>query len=86
VKDVPKQEFLPRQEEPKKIEFELDDKKYKSTKEDEPEEEELDTPVLRRSVRERRKPKRYSPPDFRSNFSLSITNDDPRTVREVVNS
>jgi hypothetical protein len=33
-------------------------------------------------VRERR----HSPPDFRSNFSLYITDDDPRTVREAVNS
>jgi hypothetical protein len=36
-------------------------------------------------VRDRRQPERYSPPDFRSNFSLSITDDDPRTVREAVN-
>jgi hypothetical protein len=35
VKYVPKQEFLPSKEEPKKIEFELDDAKYESTKEDE---------------------------------------------------
>jgi hypothetical protein len=63
VKDVPKQEFLPRQEEHEKIEFELDDAKYESTKEEE-EEEEPHTQVLRRLVRERRKPERYSPPDF----------------------
>jgi hypothetical protein len=50
------------------------------------EEEEPHTPVLRRSVRERRKPKRYSPTDFHSNFSLSIIDDDPRKVREAVNS
>jgi hypothetical protein len=37
-------------------------------------------------VRERRQPERYSPPDFRSNFALSITDDDPKTVREAVNS
>jgi hypothetical protein len=37
-------------------------------------------------VRDKRKPERYSPPDFRSNFALSITDDDPRTVREAVNS
>jgi phosphoribosyl-AMP cyclohydrolase len=37
-------------------------------------------------VRDRRQPERYSPPDFRSNFSLSITDDDPRTIREAVNS
>jgi hypothetical protein len=41
---------------------------------------------LRRSVRERRLPERYTPSDFRSNFSLSITDDDPRTVREAVDS
>jgi hypothetical protein len=86
VKDVPKQEFLPRKEEPEKIEFELDDAKYESNEEDEAEEEEPHTPILRRSVRERRKPERYSPPDFHSNFSLSITDDDPRTVREAMNS
>jgi hypothetical protein len=41
---------------------------------------------LRRSVWERRQPKRYNPPDFHSNFSLSIINDDPITVREAVDS
>jgi hypothetical protein len=39
---------------------------------------------LRRPVRERRKLKRYTPPDFRSNFDLFIIDDDPRTVRKVV--
>ena len=42
--------------------------------------------MSRRSDRERRKPERYSPFSFCSNFSLSITNDDPKTVREVVDS
>ena len=37
-------------------------------------------------MRDIRKLERYSPPNFGSNFSLSITNDDPRTVREAVNS
>jgi hypothetical protein len=87
VKDVSKQEFLLRKEEPEKIELELDDAKSESSEEDEAEEEEEPhTLVLRRSVRERRKPERYSSPDFRSNFALSITDDDPRTVREAVNS
>jgi hypothetical protein len=89
VKDVSKQEFLPTQDKPEKIELELDDAKSKSSEEEEAEEEEKEephTPVLRRSVRDERKPERYSPPDFRSNFSLSITDDDPRTVREAVNS
>jgi hypothetical protein len=35
VKDVSKQEFLPRPEEPEKIELELDDAKSESSKEDE---------------------------------------------------
>ena len=41
---------------------------------------------MRRSLRDRRKPERYSPLDFCSNFALSITDDDPKTVREAVNS
>jgi hypothetical protein len=94
VKDVTKQEFSPTQDEPEKIELELDDAKSESFEEEEAEEaeepeaeeEEPHTPELRRSVRDRRQPERYSPPDFRSNFSLSITDDDPRTVREAVNS
>jgi hypothetical protein len=57
-----------------------------STEEHESEEEDPHTPVLRRSDRERRLPKRYSPSDFHSNFALSITNDDPRTVRKAVDS
>jgi hypothetical protein len=66
--------------------LELDDAKSESFEEDEAgEEEEPHTPVLKRSVRERRKPERYSPPNFRSNFALSITDDDPRTVREALN-
>ena len=41
---------------------------------------------MRRLVRERRQPERYSPYYFCSNFSLTITDDDPRIVREVVDS
>ena len=41
---------------------------------------------MRRSVWRRRKPKRYNPPDFHSNFSLFITEDDPITIRETVDS
>ena len=81
-----KHEFLPTQDEPEKIELELDDAKSESSEEDEAEEEEPHTPVLRRSVRERRQPEKYSPPDFHSNFALSITDDDPRTIKEAVNS
>jgi hypothetical protein len=80
---VSKQEFLPTQDEPEKIELELDDAKSESSEE---EEEEPHNPVLRRSVRDRRQTERYSPPDFHSNFDLSITDDEPRTVREAMNS
>jgi hypothetical protein len=41
---------------------------------------------LRRSVRERSLPERYTPYDFRSNLYFSIIDDDPRTIREVVDS
>ena len=67
----------------------MDDANFESSEEEEAEEEEEEethTPVLRRSVRDKRQPERYSPPDFRYNFALSIIDDDPRTVREVVNS
>jgi hypothetical protein len=80
---VSKQEFLPTQDEPEKIELELDDEKYESSEE---EEEEPHTPLLRISVRDKMKIERYSPPDFHSNFGLSITDDDPKTVKEAMNS
>jgi hypothetical protein len=86
MKDVVKHEFLPIKEEPEKIEFDLNDDESDSTEEHESEEEDPHTPLLRRSVRERRLPKRYTPSDFHSTFSLSITDDDPRTVREEVDS
>ena len=41
---------------------------------------------MRRSVRERRQPERYSPSTFCSNFALTITDDDPRTIREAIDS
>jgi hypothetical protein len=77
------------QYEPNKIELDLDDAKSESSEEEEAEEEEEEephTPVLRISVRDKRKPERYSPLDFHSNLSLSITDDDSITVREAVNS
>jgi hypothetical protein len=86
MKDVVKQEVLPSKEEQEKIEFDLKYDGSESTEEQESEEEDPHTPVLRRSVRERRLLERYTPYDFHSNFSLSITNDDPRTVREAVDS
>jgi hypothetical protein len=86
MKDVVKQEVLPTKEELETIEFDLKDDESDSTKEQESEQEDPHTPVLRRSVRERRLPERYTPSDFRSNLALSITDDDPRTVRWAVDS
>ena len=82
VKDVIKHEFQPK--EPEKIEFELKKEDSDSTVEEESEDEEPQTPSVRRLVRERRQPERYSPSDFYSNFTLHITDDDPRTMEEVV--
>jgi hypothetical protein len=53
---VSKHEFLPTQDEPEKIELELDDAKSETSEEEEAkeeeEEEEPHTPVLRRSLRD----------------------------------
>ena len=84
MKDFVKQKVLPSKEEPEKIEFDQKNDMSDSTEEHESEEEDHHTPVLRRSDRERRLPERYSPSNFHSNFSLSITDDDPRTVMEAV--
>eukprot|EP00253_Pinus_taeda_P031383 PITA_31383 len=84
VKDVIKYEFLPK--EPENIEFELKEEESNSTVEDESEYEEPQTPVVKRSVRERRQLKRYSPSSSYSIFSLSIVDDDPRIVEEAVGS
>jgi hypothetical protein len=50
MKDVVKQEVLPSKEEPEKIEFDLKDDELDSTEEQESEEEDPHTLVLRRSV------------------------------------
>ena len=84
VKYVVKHEVLPK--EPEKIEFELKEDESYSTTEEDSEEEEPQTLAVRRSVRERRQLERYSPSTFYSNFSLTITDDAPRTVREAVDS
>eukprot|EP00253_Pinus_taeda_P012219 PITA_12219 len=84
MKDVIKHEVQLKELE--KIEFELTEEESDSRTEEESEDEEAQTPGVRRSVRERRQPKRYSPSAFCSNFSLSITDDDPRTVKEAIDS
>jgi hypothetical protein len=86
MKDVVKQEVLSSKEEPEKIEFDLKYDELDSTEEQESEEEDPHTPVLRRLVREGRLLERYTRFDFHSKFSLSITDDDPRTVREALDS
>ena len=50
------------------------------------EEVDLQTPTFRRSDLERRLVDRYSPPYFHSTFVLSAVSDEPRSVKEVVNS
>eukprot|EP00253_Pinus_taeda_P030053 PITA_30053 len=84
VKDVIKHEVQPK--EPVKIEFELNEEESYPVVEEESEDEEPQTTAVRRSVRERRQLERYSPSAFCSNFSLSVTYDDPRTVNEEVGS
>jgi len=84
VKDVIKHEFQPK--EPENIEFELKEEESNSTTKEESEDEEPQTPGVRRSIRERRQPKRYSASALYSNFSLYITDDDPITVKEAMDS
>ena len=84
VKDVIKHEVQPK--EPEKIEFELKEEESDSTTKEKSEDEEPQNLSVRRSVRERRQPKRYSPSPFYSNFALSIIDDDPRTMKEAVDS
>ena len=84
VKDVIQSEVQPK--EPEKIEFEPKEEESDSAVEEESEDEEPQAPSVRRLVRERRQPERYSPSAFSSNFALSITDDDPRTVKEAVDS
>ena len=74
---------------PEKTEFEIMDEEVDSVEEEliESEEEvDLQTPAVRRSDHERRPVDRYSPPDFHFAFVLSVVSDEPRSVKEVVNS
>eukprot|EP00253_Pinus_taeda_P024966 PITA_24966 len=84
VKDVIKHEVQLKELE--KIEFELNEEESDSIVEEESEDEEPQTLGLRRSIRERRQPKRYSSSAFCSNFALSITDDDPGTMKGAVDS
>eukprot|EP00253_Pinus_taeda_P025361 PITA_25361 len=84
VKDVIIHEVQLKERE--KIEFELKEEESNSTTEEESEDEEPQTLGVRRLVQERRQLERYSPFAFLSNFALSITDDDPKNVKEVVDS
>jgi len=84
VKDVIKHGVQPK--EPEKIEFELKEEESDSTIEEESEDEEPQTQGLRRLVRERRQPEQYSSSTFCSNFSLFVTDDDSKTMKEGVDS
>ena len=46
----------------------------------------LQTLAVRRYDHERRLVDRYSPPDFHSAFVLSAVSDEPRSVKEAINS
>eukprot|EP00253_Pinus_taeda_P024953 PITA_24953 len=74
VKGVIKHEFLPK--EPEKIDFEPKEGRIRL----------YSRRGIRRSVQEIRQPERYSSSSFCSNFSLSITNDDLRTMTKAVDS
>ena len=74
------------EKEPEKIEFKLEGEEFDSIEEVELEEEEPHTPVLRRSSQEIRQQERYSPPDCHSDFAMSIIDDDPRNVKEAIDS
>jgi hypothetical protein len=84
MKDVFKQEVLPSKEEPEKKS--LSQRMMNETLQKNMNQKDPHTLVLRRSVWEKRLPERYTPLDLCSNFSLSITDDDPRMVREAVDS
>jgi len=83
VKYVCNHEVLPKEKESKKIEIELAGEESDSIEGHESKEE-PHSPVLRRSVRERRRLERYTPPIFHFSFSLYITNDDLSIVRDEV--
>jgi hypothetical protein len=72
---------------PKKVRFELRNKEDDSNESTESNEEvEQPTLVVRRSVRVRNPVKRYSPPNFHSTFVLTTTDEEPKSVGEVVDS
>jgi hypothetical protein len=61
VNIVPKQEVQPREEEPETTKFDMEGEESNSIEEDEPENEEPQTPILSRLVQERRQPEGIPP-------------------------
>ena len=62
----------------------LKEEELDSTAEQESKDEEPQIPVVIRSIQEIRQPERYIPFAFYSNFTLSIIDDYPKTIRETV--
>lgn len=57
---------------------------YESTESEE--EVKVQASIVRRFGRARKQPERYGPPNFRSYFALSVIEEDPIIVKEVVDS
>lgn len=68
----------------KKVEFNLNENSCESNKS--VEEVEQQTPVVRRSGREKHQPERYSPPEYHYDFALTNIKGDPRLVEESIDS
>jgi hypothetical protein len=89
VGDTSRNEGESREEDPHKWEFEL--RNDESNSQEEAESIELDEEVehqnliLRRCDHVRRQYDRYSPPDFYYTFSLFVSDEEPRSIKEVVN-
>jgi hypothetical protein len=84
IKDVVKYEFLPREEEPEKIDFELKDNESESIEEQECKKiRDSYSSIEEIGSRKKATRKVYSP-DFCSNFALFIIDGDTRTITEAL--
>jgi hypothetical protein len=73
---------------PEKVRFELRNEEEGDSNESIESDEEVEQPtlVVKRSERVRKLVERYSLPDFRSAFVLTTTDEEPKSVKEVVDS
>jgi len=70
-----------------KVQFELRNEEYDSNDLNESDEEvEQMTPIVRRSKQVRKLVEWYSPLDFHFAFVLTATNEEPKSIKEVVES